>query len=201
MTKNDKRFIEFVKRDCKRHGIKCDLRNTRYVKLSNSIKCSGWFDSEGKRLVVSMNRPDALSILAHEYAHLTQWQDCINGKFKLWNTSSTSLFKVDEWLAGKSVRNIKQHLAVARDLELDNEKRTVELIKKYNLSIDITDYIKRANAYVHFYNWLGHTRRWCTPANSPYNNEDVISVMSGKFNMRYDTLSKRVYGAFAKARI
>lgn len=201
MTKNDKRFIEFVKQDCKRHGIKCDLRNTKFVKLSASIKCSGWFDSEGKRLVVSMNRPDALGILAHEYAHLTQWQDSINKNFKLWDRSAPSLSKIDEWLAGKPVRNITRHLAVARDLELDNEKRTVELIKKFNLSIDIPNYIKRANAYVHFYNWLGHTRKWCTPDNRPYDNRDVINVMSGKFNMRYDDLSKRVYGAFRRAKI
>ena len=201
MTRNDKRFIAHVKSECKRYGIKCDLRPTRYVKLTSSISCSGWFDSDGKRLVVAMNRPDALSILVHEYAHLTQWQDSINDKFDLWNRSSPSLTKVDEWLAGQPVRNIKYHLSVCRDLELDNEKRSARLIKRFGLSMDVSLYIKRANAYVQFYNWMYHTRRWCKPNNTPYSNPALVAAMSPKFNMKYTSLSKKVYNAFYAANI
>lgn len=200
MTANDKQFIDFVKAECKRHDVSCELRPTKFVKLGN-IKCSGWFDSDNKRLVVSMNRPDALSILVHEYAHLTQWQDCLNGKFPLWDKSTNSLNLVDEWLGGKSVRNIRYHLAVNRDLELENEKRSVAIIRKFGLSIDIPSYIRRANAYAHFYNWLYHTRRWSKPSNSPYTNTMVIEAMSPRFNMRYDKMSKKVYNAFYAANI
>lgn len=200
MTRNDKRFIQFVKDECKRYGVKCDLRPTKYVKLGN-IECSGWFDSDNKRLVVSMNRADSLDILVHEYAHLTQWRDCENGKFDLWNKSAKSLNYVDAWLSGKTVRNIGKHLAANRDLELDNEKRSVKLIRKYKLSIDVPMYIRKANAYAHFYNWLYYTRRWCKPTNSPYSNDIVIKAMSTRFNMRYDTMSERVYNAFYAANI
>ena len=201
LTKRDKHFIEFVKQECKRHGVKCDLRNSKYVILSGNIKCSGWFDSTNKQLVVSMNRPDALAILVHEYAHLTQWQDSLKGKFDLWDTSADSLSKIDEWLSGSRIYNIKRHLAVARDLELDNEKRSVKLIKKYKLGIDIGIYIKRANAYVQFYNWMYYTRKWATITNRPYDNPIVIKAMSTRFNMRYDQLSKKSYAAFERAKI
>ncbi len=201
MTKADKEFIQFVKQECKRYGVKCDLRPTKYVKLSGSIKCSGWFDSEAKQLVVAMNRPDGLSILVHEYAHLTQWQDCLAGKFPLWSKSTESLNKVDGWLDGKRVYNIKRHLGVNRDLELDNEKRSVKLIRKHGLSINIPGYIRRANAYVQFYNWMFFTRRWSNPTNSPYNNPTVIEAMSDRFNMQYGEMSKKVFKAFKTANI
>lgn len=200
MTPNDKKFVEFVKSECKRYGVKFDLRPTKFVKLGN-IKCSGWFDSDNKHLVVSMNRPDSLSILVHEYAHLTQWQDCLAGKFPLWDISANSLNKVDEWLNGKRVHGIQHHLSINRDLELENEKRSVALIRKFGLNIDIPSYIRRANAYAHFYNWMYYTRKWCKPSNSPYTNEMVIEAMSPRFNMRYDKMSKRVYNVFYAANI
>ena len=195
-TKEDLAFIEHVKAECKRTGIKCDLRPTKYVKISN-IVCSGYFDSEGKALVCSMNRPDSLGILAHEYAHLTQWDEGID----LWDKAGNSMEKIDGWLGGKRVHHIKRHLGVSRDLELDNERRTVKLIKKWKLSIDVKDYIKKANAYIHFYNWMYHTRKWSSSKNSPYTNVGIQAVMSTRFDMNYKELTPRVYEAFAKAKI
>ncbi len=195
-TKDDLAFIEHVKAECKRTGIKCDLRSTRYVKINN-IGCSGYFDSDGKVLVCSMNRPDALGILAHEYAHLTQWEEGI----QLWHDSGNSMEKIDQWLGGKRIHNIKRHLAVSRDLELDNERRTAKLIKKWKLSLDLNDYIKRANAYVHFYNWMYFSRKWSTPKNSPYTNPDIQSLMSTRFNMKYTEMTSKVYNAFKEANI
>lgn len=201
MNKNDLKFIEHVKSECQRLGVFCDLRPSKYVKLSGNIACSGWFDSENLRLVVAMKRPDALSILVHEYAHITQWQDSKIGKFDLWDASTPSLIKVDEWLTNKPVKDIQKHLGICRDLELDNEKRSVKLIKQFKLSIDIPFYIKRANAYVLFYNWMFYTRRWSKPSNSPYSNPVVLEAMSTRFNMNYKKMSKKAYDAFLASKI
>ena len=194
MNKNAKDFIKFVKAECKKNGIKCDLRNTKYVKLSGNIKCSGYFDEDGPALVCSMNRPDSLEILAHEFGHFTQWIEQID----LWKAVNTSMPLVDDWLNGKDVPNIKKQLAICRDLELDNEKRAVKIIKKFNLDIDIERYIKKANAYIFFYTRLLATRKWCTPKNSPYTNKKVIESMSGKFDMEYKTLSKNLENIFTE---
>jgi hypothetical protein len=191
LTANDLAFIDYVKAECKRTGIKCDLRPTTYIRC-DSIKCSGYFDSESKLLVVSMNRPDFLSILVHEYCHLTQWQD----EHPLWDKTALSLGKIDEWLTGKRVHNISKHLANARDLELDNERRSVQMMKKWKLSIDTKDYTRKANAYVHFYNWLYYTRRWSEPKNSPYTNGVIVAAMSSKFNMKYSSMPDKVLNAF-----
>lgn len=196
-TKNDLAFINFVKAECKELGVKVDLRPSKYVKLDKNIQCSGWFDSANKELVVAMNRPDALSILVHEYCHVTQWIEGID----LWVKSDNAISKVDQWLGGKRIHHIDKHLAIARDLELDNEKRAVRMIRKWKLNINVDDYIRKANAYVHFYNWIRHTRKWSKPANSPYSNSHVLSRMSTRFNMQYMRLTPHVEAAFAAAKI
>jgi len=192
MNKKAKDFIKHVKSECKQHGIKCDLRKTKYVKLSGNIKCSGYFDEEEPALVCSMNRPDSLEILAHEFGHFTQWKKNID----IWKKSMISMPLVDEWLEGKEVPNIKKHLATCRNLELDNEKRAVRIIKKFNLDIDIDKYIKKANAYVLFYNRLLATRKWATPKNSPYNNQKIIEKMPRYFMKDYSVLPKRIKTVF-----
>jgi hypothetical protein len=193
MNKKEKRFVEFVKQECKKYGVKCDLRNTKYVKLSGNIKCSGWFDSEERRLVCSMNRPDSIEILAHEYCHLTQWVENI----PLWKQSEYSTFIIDNWLQGKRANNIKKQMGLARDLELDNEKRTVKLLKRFELDVDLKRYVKKANAYVYFYNRMLKTRKWCTPENSPYTNEKLIENMPSRFKSDYSVTPKRIEKAFS----
>lgn len=192
MNKKAKDFIKYVKSECKKHGIKCDLRRTKYVKLSGNIKCSGYFDEDEPALVCSMNRPDSLEILAHEFGHFTQWQEDID----IWKKCMVSMPLVDEWLEGKEIPNIKKHLAVCRELELDNEKRAVKIIKKFDLDIDIDRYIKKANAYVFFYNRLLATRKWTTPKNSPYSNQRIIEKMPRYFMKDYSVLPKRIEKVF-----
>jgi phosphorylcholine metabolism protein LicD len=197
MTQKELNFIEFVKHQCFEYGVKCRLKNVTYVKLSGNIKCSGYFDSEVPELVVAMNRKDWIEILVHEYCHLTQWVDNI----PLWNKSAVSLEKIDVWLSGGEVRGINRHLGVARDLELDNEKRSVALIREWGLKVDVEHYIQKANAYVQFYNYMGISRRWSKPGNSPYSNENLINEMPDKFNMNYKKMSKKVEKVFKQENI
>lgn len=188
----DKEFIKYVKQECKKHNIKCILKNTQSVKLSDSSRCSGYFD--GVQLVVAMNRPDAMLILVHEYCHLTQWAE----KLPLWGEceDEDSHNKVEEWLVGENVHNIEKYMGLCRDLELDNEKRSVKLIKQFNLKIDTELYIKKANAYVQFYNYMLYSRKWSKPANSPYKNKRLLDAMPSKFNMDYTKISKRILKIF-----
>jgi hypothetical protein len=191
-TKKELAFIEYVKEECKKYGVKCKLRPVKYVKMDGNVKCSGWFDEEVPELVVAMNRPDWIEILAHEYGHLTQWRE----NAPIWKEAVKSLPKVWGWLDGENVRNIQKHIGVSRDLELDNEKRAVKIIKKFELKVDLEHYVKKANAYVQFYNWMLITRKWSKPKNSPYKNKNLVEAMSSKFNMRYDTLTPKLEKIF-----
>jgi hypothetical protein len=195
---NTEQFIKHVKSECKKYNIKCVLKNTKTVKLAkDDDKCSGYFDEE--HLVVAMKHPDALQILVHEYGHLTQWAD----QCDIWVTSSKSKShdKLYRWLAGEDVKGIEEAINICRDLELDNEKRSVKLIKKFNLPIDVDMYIKKANAYVQFYNYLLISRKWCTPKNSPYKNDRLLEAMPTKFNMNYNKLTKKLLKIFIEEKI
>lgn len=197
-TAKDLDFIKYVKSRCKEHGVKCFLSNTKSVKLQEGVRCSGYFDETVPILASSMNREDWKEILAHEYCHLTQWVEQI----PLWVQAETSLSFVWEWLDGsEECYNIDYHIGVARDLELDNEKRVVKLIKSFGLNIDIETYTQKANSYVMFYNWLKQTRKWCNKNNSPYSNMNIRNSMSTKFNMDYSKLSKKAEALFRKENI
>lgn len=187
-TKKEESFIQYIKIECKKHGFKVELRNVKYVKVSPTVRCSGYFDDSNKKLVCSMNKPDALEILTHEFAHFTQWKD----QCKVWLNLEDSIDKIDSWLSGEDNENIRQHIKRARDLELDNEKRSVKLIKKFGLNIDIDTYIKRANAYLIFYNHMLTVRRWCKPTNMPYENKRVVEVMPNNFKLNYDKIPKKI---------
>ena len=196
-TAKENRFIKYIRKQCKLYGIKCDLRNVKYLKLSGNIQCSGYFDETDKVLAVAMNRPDWIEILAHEYCHLIQWtQNC-----KEWKNGTIGVDKVDKWLSGKAIRNIKKWLGYSRDLELDNEKRTVALIEKWGLNVDTKMYIKKANAYIQFYNYMYYSRKWSKPGNSPYTNKTIIDAMPDTFRMRYSDISKRLIKLYKEQNI
>lgn len=193
---NARRFKKYVKRICAEHDITLDLRRTKVLTLTDNVKCSGYFDEQERVLAVAMKHRDALGILVHEFCHLMQYLDYKRGKFRLWRTALNALSQLDCWLAGEPVNNIKRVIGYSRDLELDNEKRAVAMIEKWDLPIDVDDYIRKANAYILFYNWMHKTRRWSVPPNTPYNNVKIYSSMSNKFNMKYTTLSRNVRKAF-----
>lgn len=190
-------FIDHVKKECKKYGVVCSLRNTRYVIISKGVLASGYFDETTPILVCSMNRKDAIEILVHEYCHLTQWVEQI----PIWKECEKSLPKFFGWLQGDKVRNVKKHMENCRELELDNEKRSVSIIKKFNLDIDISKYIKKANAYVYFYTYMLTIRRWCKKKNSPYSNVALIESMPNYFVKDYSIIPKKIERVFIEQKI
>ena len=198
-TKNDLAFIQFVKDECKRLGVRQHIKDVQYVKLSPSIRCSGYFDDVDNILAASMGKEDGLSILVHEYCHLTQWVD----GFHLWKKAGRAIPVIDEWLEGKYKRpeTLNRAFEISIGLELDNEKRSVALMRKWNLDVDIGLYIQKANAYIQFYNYLGKTRRWSNPVNAPYGNETIRNAMPADFSMNYKKMGKRLEKLFENENI
>jgi hypothetical protein len=193
-------FISFVQFECEQHGIVCDLRDTTFVKTGN-IRCAGWFSEGGlldhPKLVTAMNRPDALEILTHEYCHLTQYVEGL----PLWSSAGASIEELDKWLSGEYVEDIDHHIQNAIQLELDNEKRTVKCIKQWNLPIDTVVYTRKANAYLQFYLWLRHSRKWSSPNNSPYRNPRIVAAMKDTFRMDYTKLTPKLLALFEQEKI
>lgn len=175
----EQEFVQFVKDECKYYGVKCSLNNTKQCYLGKG-KCSGFFNQDTPELRVAMLNDVWLPTLVHEYCHLRQWIEkepiwvkCIEEKsYEAWDKMATI-----------SQEELDYHLSNIRDLELDNEKRSVAMIKKLKLPIDVKEYTKKANSYVMFYNYMKVSRKWCkTP---PYKNKRIIEAMPSKFSMDY----------------
>lgn len=190
-----KAFIKYIRKECRLAGIRVELRQVKYLMLGQGMKCSGYFDEENRRLVVAMLNDNSVEVLVHEFGHFTQWQE----KAPIWKEASWAMGHIEEWLGGKPKRNIEKWIGLSRDLELDNEKRSVQLIKDFDLPINTKKYTRSANAYVLFYNWMLTSRKWCKPGNTPYSNKTVLRACSPKFNMRYDQLSTKMRRVFEES--
>ena len=193
MKPSEKEFVKFVKAQCKKYDVTCKLVKAPSVFTNDEgiSECSGYFDGDNRQLVCAIGvNPEWIGILAHEYCHLTQWVE----DAPIWKKSEkhNTYTLVNSWLSGEPVRNIKFHLGVCRDLELDNEKRTVNVIKKFGLDVNLDEYIQKSNAYVHYYNYMYYNRKWCTPTNSPHRVADVWKAMPKRFNMKYEGMSNRI---------
>lgn len=123
----------------------------------DGLPCAGWFCPEDQEMVVAMGAEYSLETYAHEYCHYTQWMD---GRMVLDDDDD----QIWEWLAGKDFPYsvVERSVRSSQLLESDNERRTVELIQKYELPIDLTTYRQKSNAYALFYNVVLKTRRWAS---------------------------------------
>ena len=171
------------------------LKRSTFIFTPDKIRCVGYFDTDDKKeLVVAGKDRNWLMTLVHEYGHLTQWvENC-----KEWREAE-NIDNIDDWLNGIEVSNAKKALAKTRDLELDNEKRAVQLIKQWGLPINTKIYTQKANAYVQYYNYLYYTRRWHHPNNSPSKNPKVYKQMPSTFSMDYKKLSDKYRKVFEDA--
>lgn len=192
---NIQQFVKHVRAECKAHGIKFVLKRSTYILTPDKIRCVGYFDADDrKELVVAGKDRNWLMTLVHEYGHLTQWvENC-----KEWRETE-DIDNIDDWLNGIEVPNAKKALAKTRDLELDNEKRSVQLIKAWGLPINTKIYTQKANAYIQYYNYLYYTRRWHHPDNSPSKNPKVYKQMPSTFSMDYKKLSDKYKKVFEDA--
>ena len=87
-----------------------------------------------------------------------------------------------------------------QSLELDCEKRAVKLLDKWNIDYDKTLYIRGANAYMYFFEYLKITRQWCHPYNTPSTNEQLLAVMPSTFLGDY-TMTDLIKNTFINERI
>lgn len=203
---NINKFVSSLKRKAKKYNIKLELNDDKFVTISDEIKCSGYFEEKFKHtpglLTTATGKPINmwLPVLVHESCHMDQWEE----KSPIWKeyqSSDTGI--IDLWLAGKRVNSEKVYKAldISRDMELDCEQRAVNKIIKFDLPIDITEYIQKANCYIFFYNYLKISKKWSLPGNSPYNNPNIYKKVSGDWYDDYSITPKEIDRLFKKYKI
>jgi len=176
MNKNIKKLIGDVAFKCIQNKIFFHLDYVNKVDQEN-LPCSGYFDE--KTLVVATNKKNVrewLDVLVHESCHLDQFLE----KSKLWVSDANSLCVVEAWINKKNISENKKLTGFNNtiSLELDCEKRTIAKIKKYNLDINIEEYVQKANSYLLAYLYAMIYRK-CYP--TPYENPRIWKKMPKNF--------------------
>lgn len=205
---NIQSFIISLKRKANKLGIKLEIDNkNKDVHISDEIQVPGYFTEKiGKipGIIAAATRSSITSwlpTLVHESCHMDQWDE----KIDLWNKSIkfNANDKIDKWLEGKNYtkQTIKKAIQITRDLELDCEKRSVDKIKKYNLPIDIKQYIQISNVYIFFHNWVSIKRRWYNPKNDPFTNPKIYNLMESEWYDDYTEMPPQLLKAFKKYKI
>jgi hypothetical protein len=161
-----KEVIDFVKDQIKiinRRGISVHLLNKRRVTADGS-RVSGYFDDENKVMAVGVlgHHLKWLGVFVHETCHCDQWWEKDSSYFKRIKGYEPHVL-YGQWIDHVVEFTPEQSDAVFHaimDLELNNEKRSLNKIKEFDLPIDHEDYIRKANAYVLYHKALQIKRKW-----------------------------------------
>lgn len=185
---NTKQFKEFVANTAKNYGVTCMFVESDHVNTINEIPCSGYFDPRRKILAVALKAEKWEDILAHEFCHMLQWVDGLLGPLDQQKEDT-----IDAWLGGADVENYEELINWTRDIELDCERRTVDLAAKLGLGfIDTSTYIREANAYIQFYNWMKKNRKWTDAGRPIYNSKEVVALCPDTFDMDYNNIPEEL---------
>lgn len=175
MINNIEQLISDVANKCVQNKINFRLEYAKHVDVEN-IPCSGYFDEKTLAVATKNNYLNWLGILIHESCHLDQFLE--GGD--IWIPDKDALTIVENWIHGKNVarRRLDKGFKNTIALELDCEKRSVQKIKKYDLPIEINDYIQKANAYLFSYMYAYVNKTWYI---KPYEKKRICANMPTKF--------------------
>jgi len=179
-----KKLISDTNKYAKRNGIKIALIKKKQVVCNGeTMKTNGYFDSEARKLVVAVDKPDSewQPIFIHESCHMEQF---IENPFlwEKWNVGFTHFFT---WLEGGMELDEKTLLMSYQDIvdcELDCEKRAVQKIIKYGIDIDIKKYKKMSNLYLYSYAYVMASKKWKTGI---YHNQELLKCTPTPFQKSY----------------
>lgn len=147
------KFLTWVQGECAGAGVKLRLEAQKRNKAGDL----GYFNEESKTLYVACLGPDWAMTLAHEMSHVQQALE----KHPLWAKADSHDF--EEWLSGKKRMNLLRAKSLCRAvqrLELDAERRTVALARRWGLTDDLPAYIRAANRYVWSHELSRVNRAW-----------------------------------------
>lgn len=154
---NVQEWLEMVESDLKKHKTKLKLFQ-RKIRLGDS-SISGYFSHEERAIVVNVKKP-FLDLLVHEYNHFRQSIE-ISDLFHEWLDGSVPIW---DWIDGTCEFSSNKERNYAFDciinLEKDCEVRSIEMIKKHSLPINLEEYSKIAWIYVNYYNYARKHRTW-----------------------------------------
>lgn len=190
-----KDFIQLVKKELKKKNGKLILR----TKIANGETQDGEFCEKTNTIRCKKNLSSYywVGVLAHEYCHFIQ--SCKKTKF--WVNFQKSIEKpdgVNEILSDEKLnknrefkfnkKKRKQIVSAVIDIELECEKMTLELVKNFDLPLNIEEYVALANIIFYKYLYWAEYEIWPNFSDKKrnkkidYNDLSICKLMSrGKY--------------------
>lgn len=156
----DKKFSNLIGHcvyDLIDHGVHVDFQAAANV-TSGDLACSGFFDDSVPLLTMATRQVsnDWRLLFLHEYCHFTQWKE---GKLSVLD----DIENLDDWYGEDCSYDYEtaEHLTrVYQEIELDCEKRVIDILRRRKIRIDKKKYITSANAYIWLYQIALERKQW-----------------------------------------
>jgi hypothetical protein len=172
-----KQFIQDVIFELMENGITVKLeadKSADYKCGKTNIACEGWFDESEFVCATKLPLEYWLTIFGHEFCHYKQFKEKCE-----YYVSDIGI--LDQFLCKKKVSQKKLIDAIYKiqAMEWDCEKRTVQLLKQYELNYNYERVIQRANAYIYFHSVIFELAGWYE--SSPSQIKEIVDVMPTTF--------------------
>ena len=138
------------------------------IVLNNKVEdCGGWFDCEGKEMVMAVSRDPSIwyGVFTHEFSHFVQWRDqtpawkaCYDSEG---NDLTENIWSVIDGSYTMSDDDYKKVCSLVRDMECEAERISLKFVKDFKIPIDTVEYSKLASVYIRFYDYIAKHRAWC----------------------------------------
>lgn len=187
MDKKTKAFVDYVRNHLKDYGGSLFLGRGKEINTGEGLRSTGSFCDTPLTIRVAKNSKDFLGTLAHEYAHFLQWLEFPKNVLDADDNATTIFFN---WLAGEERANREIEKAFSRltIMERDAERRAVEIIKKFDLDVDVDNYIRKANCYIYMH-WIMRERRswnYRKGVRDPMKSRKLMGMMPNTFKAKSD---------------
>lgn len=197
MPRAYKEVVDEISQRTWRLGASILLSPAEYVEV-DGFKCSGYLDPAPAipllAVAAKLAPEHVLGVLLHEYCHLTQLVEQCSAWVEASKYDDKNQF---EWVRGKNISGMSTVIDAVREMEADNERRTFRLIKELDAPLDLEDYCRKANAYLHFHNVLKEQRVWYKEPGALYVPE-IISLCNSTIDTKFTKTPPKLYNAIIK---
>ena len=201
-NENVQKFIDYVHSLLKKYKVKLIL-SIDSIKIGKNSVC-GYFSESDKEIKIDISEKNWLEVLVHEFCHFLQYIED-EPTYKTLEQEENILTEFWEWVENERELNTNRKRYVCRkvlEMELNCEKRSIEMIRKFDLPIDINEYIFGAYVYIHYFNFVKKYRTWLKDDVSLGNITEIktISEKYGGMTLEQDfkTLPKEYEDEFKK---
>ena len=196
MNAGTERLIKDLVCDLVQNGITVRFAAEKTVSYESvkkkKITCCGWFDEI--ELACATKQPEEywVQTFCHEYIHFLQFKE------KSEHAINENDILFDKFLCNMRVSKSKLDIAIDKlqKTELDCERRSVQLLKKYKTGFNFKRITQRANAYIYFYSVAKDLKSWYV--SSPSLIKEIIDMMPSKFLriQQYKKVSPEVFNLY-----